>query len=267
MTSFVVDVLGRPVLVRAAAGVELDEGLAPDLGFPPRGGAPPALTLDLAREAPSAVSPSALLEPVDDGFALTGPLGRARVDLERGTGLVEPAPGRAGSLLLAVVRHAAARWLLAAGGVMLHAAVVVEDGGAVVLAGPSGSGKSTFAGLAAPRPLLSDEVGALAPDPTGAGPVALRPPPWGHAQRGVEGLDAVPVRALGLLVHGPCEAWRPLSRAQALVRVAQFVPGGPDPVTLVERLDRLLAGVSVGEVLFRRDGDVAGLLRWQERDR
>lgn len=265
MTSFVVDVLGRPVLVRAPAGVGLDGGLAPELGFPPRGGVRPALALDLAGEDPAVVSPSARLEPSSGGFSLTGPLGRARVDLGRGTGLVEPAPGQVAALLLAVVRHAAARWLLAADGVMLHAAVVVEDGGAVVLAGPSGSGKSTFARLAAPRPLLSDEVAALAPDPAGGGPVALRPPPWGHAQRGVAGLDAVPVRALGLLVHGDDEVWRPLARAAALVRVAQFVPGGPDPVALVERLHRLFEGIPVGEVVFRRDGDVAGLLRWRGR--
>ena len=128
MTSFLVDVLGRPVLVRGREGLPVDEGLAGDLGFPPRGTGSPALTLDLAREDPWAFVPEASLRP--------------------------------------------------------------------------------------------DE-----------------------------------------------EVWRPLNRALALVRVAQFVPGGPDPVALVERLNLLLELVPLGEVLFRRHGDVASLLRWQELTR
>src|SRR6202020_755692 len=91
--------------------------------------------------------------------------------------------------------------LLERGGLLLHASSVLSKGRAYAFVGPSGAGKTTMARLAAPRPVLSDEVTALRPSASSGAPFDCFPTPfWGDMVRERAGPPA-PLALIGFPVH------------------------------------------------------------------
>ena len=95
------------------------------------------------------------------------------------------------------------------GGFLLHAASIVMKGNAYIFVGVSGSGKTTLARLAPPgATLLSDEVSYVRKQ--GSEYLAYGTPFTGELGQNGDNICA-PVRAVYLLVQGPCNSVTPLS--------------------------------------------------------
>lgn len=118
------------------------------------------------------------------------------------------------------------RLALSGAGLMLHASAVEDEGRSVVFVGPSCAGKSTAARLAAPRPVLADDV-VLLVAPEGGVPWRVLSSPF-FAEPDFKGRvtsgGAWPVAATCTLVHGRSASIRPLSRAAAAAAVIAHSP-------------------------------------------
>lgn len=164
-------------------------------------------------------------------------------------------------------RVLAAYRLVEVGGALLHSAAVVIGGKGHVFLGPSGTGKTTIAAnaRAAGFVVLSDDMNAVAPSPTGT--VVEKLPFAGEL-----GADGLPARALELggiyrLRQGPCLALRPLGPAEMVgyaVACAPYLNADPYRVpVLLDNLSALLHRVPTGILEVARDtpfADVAALV-------
>ena len=144
--------------------------------------------------------------------------------------------------------------LIRRGGLLLHAAGVVRSGRATVLFGRSGSGKSTVARLARGRPVLGDDLVALAR--TDDGWVAHATPFGGGAARRRASRSAR-LGSLLRLRHGSSFELRPLTPAAAVAELLQstVLPAAwpDDRVLALERCAELAAALGVRELCFPVD--------------
>src|SRR5205823_4169108 len=120
-------------------------------------------------------------------IAIAGFWLRGEVDLARGDARARFAEKDAAGSVENFLRVAPAHLLLPRRGFLLHACAAVDGDGAVVAFGPSGAGKTTLASLAGDRPVISDDLVALAfvDDELRAIPAPFReggaaPAPRGH---------------------------------------------------------------------------------------
>ena len=127
----------------------------------------------------------------ESGFALSGMRVMARVDLGRaGIWTCVEEPGELSGVVENVLRPLLAARRLDTGGLLVHSAAV----NGYLFAGRSGAGKSTIArlGLAAGRPVLSDDLNALVPD---GERFAIAPLPFtGDLDRHEVGNEQTPLR-------------------------------------------------------------------------
>jgi hypothetical protein len=154
--------------------------------------------------------------------------------------------------------------LLEKGGLLLHASSVVSGGRAFAFVGHSGAGKTTMARLAAPRPVLSDEVTALRPRARGgasSSPPAFDcfPTPfWGDMER-VRAGSAAPLALIGFPVHA--ESGEPRLRkaseadafSQLLHCVFAFDLSGNEKASVLEAAAAILRAVSCVYVEYPLD--------------
>jgi hypothetical protein len=128
------------------------------------------------------------------------------------------------SSLSSFLRFVSSFALLERRGVLLHASSVASHGRGFTFAGPSGAGKTTLARLAAPRPVLSDEVTALRWESDGT--LRCFPTPfWGDMERKRAGPSA-PLVAIGFPHHvgrTASPSLRPATAAEAFSRLLECV--------------------------------------------
>jgi hypothetical protein len=121
--------------------------------------------------------------------------------------------------LLAFLRIVCSFALIERSGVLFHASSVVSGGRAFAFAGPSGAGKTTLSRLAAPRPVLSDEVTAVVMTPDGD--FTCHPTPfWGDLTRERLGPPA-PLALFGFPGRASTASLRPVRPAEAFSRLLE----------------------------------------------
>jgi hypothetical protein len=156
--------------------------------------------------------------------------------------------------------------MLERGGVLLHASSVVSKGRAFAFVGPSGAGKTTMARLAAPRPVLSDEVTALRP----RGPLSggsggalfdcFPTPFWGDMTRERAG-PAAPLALIGFPVHASSGTGGPRLRqastsdahSRLLHCVFAFDLSASEKASVIEATAAIVAAVSCVHVEYPLD--------------
>jgi hypothetical protein len=115
------------------------------------------------------------------------------------------------------------------GGLPVHAAGIVADGRGIVFFGVSGAGKSTLAGLS-PYPVLSDELVAVVPGPSGTGSFALTASGfWGTGEREGASERPAPLVALVELARGTRFKLDRLATREAIARLVRVVMVPPGP--------------------------------------
>jgi hypothetical protein len=131
--------------------------------------------------------------------------------------------------------------LLELGGAVLHSAGVVDRGRVFLFLGPSGAGKTTLSRLSEEqgRSVLSDDLNALLPSPSGSGGAQVaRLPFTGDLGDRQSAGGLWPLAALLRLEKGPEESLGPLSQGEAL---ALLFAGSPFVNADPHRRERLLA--------------------------
>ena len=191
----------------------------------------------------------------DNSFLLCGPTGSAAVDLTAKKGEVKALASLKEVHLDNVLRHLANLFIRQEGGTLLHGTALVVEGEAHVFAGPSGAGKSTLAQLASDLPLVSDEF-VFVKD----GPAVVVSPPFGHAQRCAGLPKLIPLASVSLLVQGSQERWVDMPRSVVLARLTQNPVAGANPLLETERLAKLLKGVELRCLTFRKSEQVASFI-------
>jgi hypothetical protein len=200
-----------------------------------------------------------------EGTAIAGIRLMARIDAQRAA-IWTPAADREHfpGIFENVLRPLVAMRLLAAGGLLVHSAAVILADRAILFPGPSGSGKSTLSRLAldAKHEVLSDDLNAVVRAGEGFRLVPL--PFTGDLTRDEIAKRAAPLRAIIRLEKGGTEAFRPLSRAEAvslIVRSSPYVNRDPELAELLlDRAAELVRAVAVGVLTFRREGDAWPIL-------
>jgi hypothetical protein len=155
------------------------------------------------------------------------------------------------------------------GGALFHAASVQFDGGVLFFPGVSGTGKSTIAGLAAPRPVLSDEISGLRPS---RGRIYAFPTPfWGDLPR-TRAAEAGPLLGIVLLRRGEPASLTPATPAEAVAALLEGANVFETPVAPVA-MRRILAAmnglatVPCHRLSFRLPSNPWPLLEQSLRDR
>jgi hypothetical protein len=104
-------------------------------------------------------------------------------------------------------------------GALFHAASVrASDGGVLLFPGVSGTGKTTIATLAAPRPILSDEISALRR--RGDRIYAFPTPFWGDLARG-RWVPEGPLARIILLRRADAPSLEPATHAEAVAALLE----------------------------------------------
>lgn len=161
------------------------------------------------------------------------------------------------------LRVLAAYGLNAAGGALIHSAGIVDAGEASLFVGVSGAGKSTLArqSLDEGRAVLSDDLNALRPSPTGFEALAV---PFAGGVRSETLTGACPLRAIVRLRQAPEHAvseLRPGAAVALLTACAPYVNRDPFRAEqLMSNLAAIVAATELQELRFALRPGVWSLL-------
>ena len=159
------------------------------------------------------------------------------------------------------LRALTARFILAHGGLLLHGAAVVRRGRAHVFFGPSGSGKTTVTRLCPDDLVLSDDLTLIVRQDGGYRAAGI---PFGMAHHHVpDSNEAFPIAGLHRLVQSQDGRREPVAGAAAMAEVVAslpFVLDGEDPFAPMDNAARLLAGVPLWRLHFRKDDAFWGVI-------
>jgi ABC-type glutathione transport system ATPase component len=149
------------------------------------------------------------------------------------------------------------------GGFLVHAASAVRNGRAYLFAGVSGAGKTTMARLAPPdATVLTDEISYVRRD---ANSYKAYGTPFAGELARVGANTAAPLEALYLLVQGPENCIKPVSKidaARALMRHVLFFAEEKEIIARVfDSVLEFVSRVEVAQLVFTPDARAWELIR------